>query len=59
MLVQDRAGSRRFIAADPFSAANLFDHVTITRWRKAYVDGKCFLTDTGFRVNDVPGSAAN
>ena len=51
---EDRAEAERFIAADPFSAADLFDRVTITRWRKAYVDGKCFLADTGIRTNDVP-----
>lgn len=32
-----------FIAADPFTQAGLFKQVTITRWRKAYVDGHCFL----------------
>ena len=30
----------RFIAKDPFALAGLFERVTITRWRKAYVDGK-------------------
>lgn len=38
-----RAEAEAFIAADPFSQANLFDRVTITRWRKAYVNGQCLL----------------
>jgi uncharacterized protein YciI len=33
----------RFIAKDPFALAGLFERVTITRWRKAYVDGKGYL----------------
>jgi uncharacterized protein len=40
---EDRAEAERFIAADPFNAVDLFDRVIITRWRKAYIDGKCFL----------------
>jgi len=28
---------------DPFVLAGLFERVTITRWRKAYVDGKGYL----------------
>jgi len=42
---EHRADAERFIAADPFSAAGLFERVTITRWRKAYLDGQCFLGD--------------
>lgn len=38
-----RAEAEAFIAADPFSKADLFGRVTITRWRKAYVAGRCFL----------------
>ncbi|WP_313459467.1 YciI family protein [Achromobacter sp.] len=38
-----REAAQQFIDADPFSQANLFDRVTITRWRKAYVDGTCHL----------------
>ncbi len=38
-----REAAQQFIDADPFSQADLFDRVTITRWRKAYVDGTCYL----------------
>ncbi len=38
-----RDEAERFIADDPFSRVNLFERVTITRWRKAYVAGQCFL----------------
>lgn len=41
--VQTRAEAEGFIAADPFFQAGLFAQVTITPWRKAYVDGRCFL----------------
>ena len=40
---EDRAEAEAFIAADPFSKADLFERVLVTRWRKAYVDGKSFL----------------
>lgn len=38
-----RDEAERFIADDPFSRVNLFERVTITRWRKAYLAGQCFL----------------
>jgi len=38
-----REAAQRFIDADPFTQAGLFAEVRITRWRKAYLDGKCFL----------------
>jgi uncharacterized protein YciI len=38
-----REEAERFIASDPFALAGLFERVTITRWRKAYVDGKGYL----------------
>jgi uncharacterized protein len=41
--LETRAEAEALIAADPFSAGGLFERVTIGRWRKAYVDGKCFL----------------
>jgi uncharacterized protein len=41
--VNTREEAERFIARDPFMLAGLFECVNITRWRKAYVDGKCFL----------------
>ena len=41
--VETREAAQQFIDADPFSKADLFDRVTITRWRKAYVDGACYL----------------
>ncbi len=40
---EDRAEAEALIAADPFSKVELFERVLITRWRKAYLDGKCFL----------------
>jgi uncharacterized protein len=40
---EDRAEAEALIAADPFSKVDLFERVLITRWRKAYLDGKCFL----------------
>lgn len=41
--VDDRAQAERFIEADPFHAGGLFHEVRITRWRKAYVDGRSHL----------------
>ncbi|MFG3694623.1 YciI family protein [Stutzerimonas stutzeri] len=38
-----RDEAERFIADDPFSRVQLFERVTIIRWRKAYVAGQCFL----------------
>ena len=32
----DRDEAEAFIANDPFSKADLFESVTVTRWRKAY-----------------------
>lgn len=31
------------IEADPFHQHGLFKRVEFTRWRKAYLDGRCFL----------------
>jgi uncharacterized protein YciI len=41
--VDTRAEAEALIEADPFTAADLFERVSIRRWRKAYVDGKCFI----------------
>lgn len=41
--VDTREEAERLIAADPFFLAELFREVRITRWRKAYVAGQCFL----------------
>jgi uncharacterized protein YciI len=41
--VDSRAEAEAFIAADPFSEAGLFERVQITRWRKAFVDGRFLL----------------
>lgn len=38
-----RTDAEAFIAADPFAKAGLFERVLITRWRKAYVAGRCYL----------------
>lgn len=41
--LESREEAQRFIESDPFHAAKLFEHVTLTHWRKAYVDGQCYL----------------
>ncbi|MFC3608871.1 YciI family protein [Stutzerimonas tarimensis] len=41
--LETRAEAERFIAEDPFSRVELFERVTITRWRKAYLAGECYL----------------
>jgi uncharacterized protein YciI len=41
--LETREEAEHFIAADPFFLAGLFERVTITRWRKAYFDGECYL----------------
>jgi uncharacterized protein YciI len=41
--LETRDEAERFIADDPFSRVELFERVTITRWRKAYLAGRCFL----------------
>ncbi|MDE1184805.1 YciI family protein [Paraburkholderia sp.] len=41
--LDSREAAERFIEQDPFSKAGLFERVTITRWRKAYVAGTCYL----------------
>lgn len=38
-----REAAQDFIARDPFSRVQLFSEVRITRWRKAYLNGECFL----------------
>ena len=38
-----REAAQAFIEADPFFTAGLFDKLTITRWRKAYVGGNYLL----------------
>lgn len=44
--LETRAEAEAFIAADPFFTAGLFERVQIQRWRKAYVDGVCYLPET-------------
>lgn len=41
--VETRGEAQDFIDADPFTAAGLFERVSITRWRKAYLDDKSYL----------------
>jgi len=41
--VETRAEAERFINDDPFAKGGLFERISITRWRKAYLDGKCYL----------------
>ncbi|NYT37783.1 YciI family protein [Allopusillimonas soli] len=38
--VDSRAEAEDFINADPFTEAQLFQRIDITRWRKAYFDGE-------------------
>jgi len=39
----ERAEAERFAAEDPFTLGGLFEKVTVTRWRKAFFDGKCLI----------------
>jgi uncharacterized protein YciI len=39
----DRADAERFANEDPYAKAGLFQSITVTRWRKAFVDGKSFV----------------
>ena len=42
--VETREQAQAFIDADPFKRDGaLFERITITRWRKAYVDGTCYI----------------
>lgn len=42
--VETRAEADAFIKADPFyKDGDLFEKIIITRWRKAYLDGTCFI----------------
>jgi uncharacterized protein YciI len=41
--VETREEAEHFIANDPLLLAELFERVSVTRWRKAYLDGECFL----------------
>ena len=36
----DRTEAESFIANDPFTKADLFESVTVTRWRKAFFNGE-------------------
>lgn len=42
--VDDRGQAERFIAADPFTKAGLFERVEVVRWRKAFFDFQNCLT---------------
>ena len=41
--VDTRAEAEALIQADPFYKVGLFERVEIRRWRKAYLDGRCYL----------------
>lgn len=41
--LDSREEAEAFIQADPFHQVGLFERVTITRWRKAYLGGKLML----------------
>jgi uncharacterized protein YciI len=40
---EERAEAERFAAGDPFARAGLFESVTITRWRKAFLNRENYL----------------
>ena len=39
----DRSEAEAFIENDPFTKGGLFADVKVTRWRKAFLDGKKFI----------------
>ncbi len=41
--VDTRAEAEAFINGDPFTQAGLFESITITRWRKAFLDGRKYV----------------
>ncbi|SNB68787.1 hypothetical protein SAMN07250955_106242 [Arboricoccus pini] len=41
--VETRAEAETFLAADPYSKADLFKEVRITKWRKAILDRKTYI----------------
>ncbi|WP_428927894.1 YciI family protein [Marinibacterium sp. SX1] len=43
--VATRAEAQAFIEADPFHQGDLFERVFVTRWRKAYLDGRNTLNE--------------
>ncbi len=43
--VDTREHARSFIENDPFFQGDLFERVAITRWRKAYLDGRNMLNE--------------
>jgi uncharacterized protein len=45
--VDDRNTAEQFISHDPFTQADLFERVVITRWRKAYFNFESCLAENG------------
>lgn len=45
LAVDDRVAAEQFISQDPFTQADLFERIVITRWRKTYFDFERCLTD--------------
>lgn len=43
--LETRAEAEAFIEADPFHRGGLFERVFVTRWRKAYLDGRNTLNE--------------
>jgi len=41
--LDEHEDAERFIRSDPFYKGELFERVKITKWRKAYAGGQCFL----------------
>lgn len=45
LAVESRDEAQAFIEADPFFRGKLFERVAVTRWRKAYLDGRNTLKE--------------
>lgn len=41
--VESREEAEAFLRDDPFARGGLFRDVQVRRWRKAFLDGRCFL----------------
>ena len=50
---ESRSDAEAFISEDPFTKAELFQHIEITRWRKAYFNFESYL-----RSADSPASTS-
>ncbi|MGB3289892.1 MAG: YciI family protein [Burkholderiaceae bacterium] len=41
--LETRKEAEDFVNSDPFAVGGLFERMTVTRWRKAYLGGECYL----------------